>query len=225
MVDVNTCEERIQKMQLAQLRREIASLFDTTDDGLRVKQQMLYRVPKLRDAGMKGRAGAKGDSGLIATHSASALLMLTAMLGYNRDKIVPAVTRLWESGCVTPTGNPIEGAETLGAVLTLLLQRSDVRGRLIHFELDRDIPHVSFVFGGRDILYEAHAPDDWQPRIDRAVAAGELARTFYAPYSPAEWKRRVDRAFRAGQMAHISRLPATTFDKVAALIDDQEEIA
>jgi hypothetical protein len=208
-------------MQLAGVRAEIASASGIRDDTLRVRQQMLYRVPKFRAAGMTGRTGV-GDSGLRATPSASALLVLTAMLGYSRDKIVPAVVQMWEARCVTPTGNPIEKCKTLGAALTLLLERADVRGRLIYFELDRDIPQFSFVFGPSDILHEWLPSDEWQHRIERGVAAGELSRTFYAPYSPIEWKRRVDHAFRAGKMAHISRLPTATLDKVAALIEQDD---
>ncbi len=207
-------------MQLAQLRAEIAPLFGVSDDVLRVRQQMLYREPELRKLGMTGRRTALRDRALVATAASSALLIVAAMLGKNRETIGSAVVSMWRARCVTPTGNPLEECRTVGALLTLLLQRADVRGRLVFFELDHDIPHLSLVFGDHAIMVSDRplSVGEWQRRIDSAVEAGTLSRTFYAPYRPEVWKRRVDAAFAAGEVAHISRLPAGTLDKVAALI-------
>jgi hypothetical protein len=185
---------KVFEMQLAQLRAEIAPLFGMSDDTLRIRQQSLYREPALREVGMTGRRTELRDRALTATAATSALLVLTAMLGKTRETTIgPAVVRLWKARCVTPTGNPLERCETLGALLTLLLQGADVRARLSYFELDQDIPHFTFVFN----------------RGSRLV---------YAPFTPDQWKRQFDAAFAAGELAHISRLPTATLDKVAALI-------
>jgi hypothetical protein len=130
----------------------------------------------------------------LATCSATGLVILGAILGKRREAVGPAEIRLWQAPCVTPTGNPLERCKTLGALLTLLLRRADVRSRLSYFELDHDIPHFALVFSGG-------------------------SRLVYAPFKPDRWKRRVDAAFAAGEMAHISRLPAATLDKIATLIE------
>jgi hypothetical protein len=210
-------------MQLSTLRAEIAPLFDTSDVALYERQKHLRAVPVLRNAGLAGHSGR--DCGPPATAATAAILLLAAMLGQNRYTIGERTGRLWEARCVTPTGNPVERCKTAGALLTLLLQRADIRARLIFCELDHDIPHLKFVFGDPAILTSDRPMSlvEWQQHIDGAVAAGVLAATFYAPFRAVEWKRRFDAAFTAGKMAHISRLPASTLDKVAALIAADQE--
>jgi hypothetical protein len=182
------------RTRISEVRREVAPLVGMSEDNLRVRTDQLYRQPALR-AVLPGRRAASSDrEGLLATAGATALVLLTGMLGYSRERIGPAVVRLWEANWVTEPGGPLKHCKTLGAALTLMLQHSDVRSRLHYFELDHDIPHFLFEF-------------------DRG------SQLFYAPYRPDEWKRRIDGALAAGEMAHISRLPVTTLDKIAALIE------
>lgn len=183
-------------MQLAQLRAEIAPLFGMTEDNLRVRQQSLYREPALRKLGMTGRGTELRDRALTATAASSALLMLTAMLGMTRETIGPAVVRLWEAPPVTRSGNPVERCALLGAALTLLLQRPDVRSRLadIAVELNHDVPDLTLVWN-------------------------RGSRVTFAPFDgPRAWRRRILEIAETGRLDRVSRLPRTTFDKVAALI-------
>lgn len=179
-------------MQIAELGSEIAKVFDLTPDAWRVRQQMLQRAGAL-----KGWRGG-GEEALLATASASAMLVLMGMIGKNATltTIAPAVVRMWEAAPVTRSGNPLEKCDSAGAVLTLLLQRADVRSRLAYVELDHDVPELAVV-------------------LDRG------SRASWAPYTPKEWRRRVADLAEAGLLMRVSRLPRATFDKVAALIEQE----
>jgi hypothetical protein len=212
-------------MRISQLRDEvIAPVVRVTPPVLRARTDMLYREPALR-AVLPGRRHGRGDNaGLTATYGSAALVLLAGMLDEPRDKIGPAVVRVWEGQRVTPTGNPIERAKTAGAVLTLLLKSADVRSRLLFLLLDKDVPHMAFLFGNPDVLTSRKPQSalEWEERIDRAVAEGKASRTFFAPYTPAHWKRRADQAFERGEMAHICRLGPATLTKIAKLISQEK---
>jgi hypothetical protein len=190
--DLDVCPE----MRISEIRREVAPLVGMTPDNLRVRTDAIYRQRSLR-AILPGRRATGSDrEGLRATAGASALVVLTAMLGGTRETIGPAVARLWEAELVSRTGNPLEKCEIAGALLTLLLESSDVRSQLVFFEADHVIPHLAF---------ECH----------------DSSRIVYAPYTPVQWKERVDGAFARGEMAHITRLPVSTLHKVARLIEEE----
>jgi hypothetical protein len=183
-------------MRLAEMRSKVAPLLGTSDDNLRIRQQELYKQPQLRNVRPGRRAAGSDTEGLRATAASSALVLLTAVLGYSKDKIGRAVVRFWEAPVVTRTGNPLEECKISGALLTLLLERADIRGELAYFEIDHDIPHIAFVFN-----------------------LG--SRLVYAPYKPREWERRVKEAEKQGEVAHLTRLPVATLHKVADLIADE----
>jgi hypothetical protein len=174
-------------MQLSSLRAEIAALFLTTDVALYERQKQLRAVPALRDAGMIGHGGR--DAGPPATPATAAILMLAAMLGQNRHTIGERTGRMWQARCVRPFDD-MPTPKTLGALLTLLLQRADLRADLDYLELNHNIPDFLLMFKNQ-------------------------SRLFYAPYKRDEWKRRVD---RVAALTHISKLPATALDKIAVLI-------
>ena len=186
---------------------------------------MFYREEPLRRV-LPGRRHGGGDAGLLATPAASALVLLAGMVGGAPQKIGAKTVKLWQARCVTPTSNPIErGARTAGEVITLLLKEAKYRERLLFLELDMGVPHLALVFG-----YLAAPPGpltmlEWQQRIDDAVKAGELSRTFYAPYPAKTWQKRVDDAVKRGDMAHVCRLGPATLNKVAGLIAQDGEIS
>jgi hypothetical protein len=211
-------------MRISHIRDEIiAPRVPVSVPVLRSKTDMLYRQPELR-AVLPGRRLGGGDNlGLTATYAATALVLLTAMHNGSRETIGPEIVRLWGARCVTPTGNPIERCKTAGEALTLLLKDANFRARLLFFEVDQDIPHLALVFGPADALASTKplAMLDWQKRIDDAVKASKLSRTFYAPFTPKQWQRRVDDAFRRGDMAHVCRLAPATLTKIAELISQE----
>ena len=178
-------------MQISELRRELAPLCLMAEGTLRNLQQELYGVPELRAAGLKGRAGDVGDRGLLATTSSSALLLLTAMLGKDRNTIGERVLRLWKARSMTLPGHALDRCKALGPLLTLLLTRADIRARVDFLEVNHAVP-------------------------DFLVMFKDGARLFYAPYkTPAQWKRRID---AIPTLSSKSTLPAAALDKIAALI-------
>lgn len=181
-------------MQLSEMCAQIAPWFDTTPQGLRVRQQELYKVPKLRAAGMTGRKGLTKEA-LVATIPTTALLVLTAMLGHNKDKIAPAVTRMWGARCTTPGAHPLNGCETFGAALIALLERKQLRARLDTI----------------DIMIKYEVASLWwrdYPEPSR-----------FHPHNRKEWEHLQRNARMDDNPVRINRVPAATLDKVAALIE------
>jgi hypothetical protein len=210
------------KVRISQIRDEvIAPLIRVSPPVLRARTDMLYRQPELREVLPGRRHGGGDNTGLLATHAATALVLVAGLLDHSRENIGPEVARVWRGKCVTPTGNEIERYKTVGGVLTKFLQRADLRSRLLFLEIDKDVPHVAVVTSNNPDALTSGKPltaVEWQRRIDDAVVAGEVSRTFFAPYTPKQWKKRVDRAFEDGEMAHVCRLAPATLNKIAALI-------
>jgi hypothetical protein len=212
-------------MRISQIRDEIiAPLVPVPPQVLRQRTDMLYREATLREVLPGRRQGGGDNAGLTATQAASALVLVAAMLGGSREKIGAKTVRLWRAKCVTPTGHKIERAKTAGNALTWLLKHADIRAELLFFEIDQDIPHLALVFGPPDVLVSTEPLTmlDWQRRIDNAVMASKVSRTFFAPFTPKQWKKRVDDTFRRGAMAHVCRLQPTTLSKIAELISQEE---
>lgn len=182
-------------MQIAQVRAKIAPLLGMTDGALRIRQQELQRSGSLK----RWRGG--GENALVATASSGAMLVLIGMVGKTsatKNTIAPVVLHLWEARCMTPGEHPASGCALLGAALTALIAHEKLCERLDRVELNHDIPDVALIW--RD---------------------GARTSTF-APYSSRDWHRRVLGVTESGRLDRVSRLPAATFAKIAALIADQE---
>jgi hypothetical protein len=181
-------------MQISELRRELAPLCLMTEQSLRHLQTGLYGVAEFRATGLKGRAGDIGNRGLLATNSSSALVILAGMCGKDRETIGARVLKLWEARPISRTGNLLERNRTLGACLTMILARADVREHVNYIELDRDVPDMTVV-------------------LDKGGS-----RVVFSPLKPKQWTRRMEAIFARGTVSDVRRLPRTAFDKVAALI-------
>jgi hypothetical protein len=180
-------------MRLSERRSELAPLLGTTDQALYQRQKQLYNVPVLRAAGMVGHRGP--DAGPEASSVTVAILILAAMAGESRTTIGQRTGRLWQAPCMTPPGHALDQYTTLGPLLTLLLERADIRSQLDYLEVNHAIP-------------------------DFLVMFKDGSRLFYAPYSSStEWKRRTD---AVPPLSRKSTLWAATLDKVAALIAADE---
>jgi hypothetical protein len=180
-------------MQVSEIRRKlIAPMFNLSDEYLRKQQDELLRQPSLRQY-LPGRRAAGSDrEGLLATASATALLVLTAMTGKSRDAVGAEVVRLWEAPLVD--AGRVRWASRLelcGAGLMLLLSDARVRARLEALLLNQDIPEVVFAW------------DDGR-------------HTTFAPFEPREWRRR--KAENEAKPQHIVRLPGMSVGKIADLI-------
>lgn len=132
-----------------------------------------------------------------AESGATGLIVVNSMLGYDRDDIRPVARQLWEAPPQTRNGHPLERCASLGAALMLILERPDVRARLDFIELDPAVPEITLVWdlGSRVTFAPFGTPRFYRRRI--ANVAGEL-----------------DRGRR--------RLPASSLDKIAALMEPGE---
>ena len=132
-----------------------------------------------------------------AESGATGLIVVNSMLGYDRDNIRPVAHQLWEAPPQTRNGHPLERCASLGAALMLILERPDVRARLDFIELDPAVPEITLVWdlGSRVTFAPFGTPRFYRQRI--ANVAGEL-----------------DRGRR--------RLPASSLDKIAALMEPGE---
>jgi hypothetical protein len=185
-------------MQVAEIRRKaIAPMFDLSDEYLRKQQDELLRQPSLRQYFPGRRAAGSDREGLLATASATALLVLTAMTGKSRETVGGEVVRLWEAPLVD--AGRVRWASRLeicGAGLMLLLSDAKVRSRLEALALNQDIPEVVFVW------------DDGR-------------RTTFAPFEPKEWRRHKDA--NEAKPQHIVQLPGKSVAKIAALIAEEPD--
>lgn len=188
------------KMPFADFRGEAAVSLGQTDGTLKAYQQAMQRNPELRGIGMRQNTGqTKRRRGppppWDVTYISSALLVLAAMCGQDRDTIDQRVLALWHSPPVSRTGNPLEKCESLGVCLTLILRRADIRARLGYCQLDRTVPEFMFVF-------------------DRG------SQLIFAPFaSTHEYRQRVIELAGTEPLAKIFRLPAISLTKVSALVE------
>jgi hypothetical protein len=174
-------------VRIPELRREIAESFHMTEQSLR---QLQTQVP-----GLTGRHG----EGLSATVEASALLVLTAMLGRDRNTIGERVMALWAAAPVKQEPNPLRSCKTLGEALTALFAQSRARVALDEVVVDRDFPYVML---------------RWRTPVARAV---------YAPYSRRQYALKMDEREARGASDVWRVLRRTSFDKVANLIGADRE--
>lgn len=184
--------------RVSDVRRVVAPIFTMSEDNLRVRTDQLYRQPELRPILPGRRAGGGDREGLRATAAATALVIVAAMLGQSREKIGPAVVRLWLAkyagdGCCTVTGTT-----TFGQALTALIEHPETRTRLDTIDLMTEFEVVSL---------------HWQD--------GSPPSRFH-PHAPKEWARIQRRARALDDSAiHITRLPGPTLQKIAALINPE----
>ena len=129
---------------------------------------------------------------------ATALVTLNSMLGYDRADIRPMARALWAAPPVTRNGDPLERCASLGAALTLILERPDVRSRLDYVEVDTAVPEVSLIW-------------DLGSRLT------------FAPFAtPRLYRRQVAKV--ADKLGYGRRqLPVSSLDKIAALMEPDDD--
>ena len=182
-------------LRISDVRKIVAPAFHMSEDNLRVRTDQLYRQPVLGKI-LPGRRGGGGDrEGLRATSAASALVLVTAMLGKRRETIGPAVMRMWLAKYAGDGRRcAVTGATTFGQVLIALLDRPELRPRLDSVDLMIEFDIVS-----------VHWHDAPPSR--------------FHPHSPKEWRKVQERArARDDGAIRITQLPGPTLEKIAQLI-------
>lgn len=182
-------------MQLTEFRHQISPLFGLSSEGMRAKQQGLYRDPVLY-----AQMPRRDKDGQRATAGAAGLMMLSGMIGVHPNDIAPVVRQLWEAPCISTGDVPVmKGIQLCGAGLILLLEHAALRRHLARIDVSEDVPYVEFV---------------WKD--------GRL--TTFAPFdSGRAYRRRVLEVVQAG-MTNVAQLSGGAVGKIAALIKDEMKL-
>jgi hypothetical protein len=164
-------------MQLAEFRRDVvAPALNRTDDGLRVLQQRLYRNPTLAADGMRGRRGAPGDSGLVATPSAAAMLLLAGLANRNEAGVAERVAQLWTAR-YSPAGEvcAVTRVAAGGKALAKLLVSPDLCEKLECLEIVDEVASLRLVWDdGTHSTFASSNKPEWQRSMKKAMAQGPL---------------------------------------------------
>lgn len=185
--------------RVSAVRRIVAPVFTMTEDNLRVRTDQLYRQPELSTVLPGRRAGGGDREGLRATAAATSLVILTAMLGKSRERIGPAVVRLWLAKCAEAGKRcVVTGATSLGQALTALVEHPEMRAELDRIDLMFEFEVVSLHWrdGSAPSRFHPHAAKEWNKVQRRARALDDSA-------------------------ILIRRLPGPTLQRIAALIDQE----
>lgn len=182
-------------MQLAEFRGQAAPVLGLSDGTIRLRQQELYRIPELREGGMKGRTYSHTDADLAATPANTGMLLLCGILPGPLHTIGERTARMWFAGQVSPhTGCAVTGAATLGQAIEWLLASPDHAAVLAAFEFVEKLDEVTL---------------RWR--------AGGLP-SIFAPYTPREYRHRVAAAADKLGLMHSIKLTGENVHKVALLL-------
>jgi hypothetical protein len=166
-------------MQLAEFRGQAAPVLGLSDGTIRLRQQELYRIPELREGGMKGRAYAHTDSDLAATPTNTGMLLLVGILPGPLRTIGERTARMWFAPAVAPSaGCPVTGAVTLGQALEWLLASPEHAAALDELVLVAKLDEVTLRWCDKlktlPSIFAANPGREYRRRVAAALTGGPI---------------------------------------------------